>query len=242
MCRPTFVPGVLLIALSAILTGVEAAPPTKPRKPPPPSPQKKLMIELGNVQAEIQKIQAEETIALGKVHAKYGPDRARHAHRVAELFADLRKLHAEEWAQLKLAIDPTKAKAIREKYATEMADLEKRIAQKAVKIEELTIKRDQDILAAEKKWFEAMLPLATPEKKLAELNAKEREALYKLFTGEKAKAIHDAYDSKIVALEKEITAMQTAVGEANATRRKARAAVKSALSEKLVPHLSSIIA
>jgi hypothetical protein len=234
MLRPSVVPGVLLIAVNAVLlTTADAAPPAKPRKPPPPSPQKMLMIQLGKVHSDMQKIQADEVATLGKIHAKFAPERARHARRAAELLGELRKLHGEEWAQLKRALDSAKAKAIREKYATEIAEVEKKIVEKSAKIEQLMIKRNQEIIAAEKNWFETMTLLATPEKKLAELNAKEREALYKLFTGEKATAIHDAYGPKIAELEKKLAVMETTVGEANGTRQKARAALRSALNDKV---------
>jgi hypothetical protein len=227
MPRPSLVASVLLAGLVVgFWPAASAFPPAGPSR-------KDLLGKLAQVQADMNKQEIEEAKELGRIYERYAAERRKAATPLGKLFGELNKLRAEERAELAKAVDPAKVKAIKEKYAQQIADLEKQLKPKEEALAKLTAKRDAELAKIEGEWWAELTKLDAPALKVAELRAKERRELYGLIDPTKAKAIEAAYAPKFAELEKERKALAKALEEARAKRLADVAAARAGLQEQL---------
>jgi phage host-nuclease inhibitor protein Gam len=227
MPRPSIVASVLLVAFAVGFWPLASA------YPPPPPTRKELLGKLHKVQADMNKLQSDEATELGKIYNHYAPLRGKAAGSLNKLRRDMAKLHNEEWTELSRAIDPAKVKAVKEKYAPQIADLEKQLKPKFEAMARMTEKRNDELARIESDWSIELAKLDAPGLKAAELRAKERIELHALIDPEKAKAIEADFAPQFADLEKKAKALSKAQEEANKKRLAEKAAAQEALQDQL---------
>jgi len=223
---------MIVVAVLLVAFGLGFWPPVAAYPPPPPT-KKQLLGRLRKVQADMTKVEADESAELGKIWTRYAPQRTKLAKPLYKTFAEIGKLRHEEWTELSKAIDPAKVKAIKEKYAPDLAALEKQIKPKEEAMVKVTAKRDAEIAKLESDWSAELAKLDAPAIKAAELRVKERAELQGLIDTAKAKEIEATFSPKFAELDKKSQALTKAMAEANTKRLADNAAIQTALQAQL---------